>query len=201
MVMMFVLVAKGAAVSPVNLVIGVGAPVDPSSNWANFSATNIISGSSLLPITSTTTVLYIGFTSGTFADIGNMVLYTTKRVSSRITAVTPVKFGGISNPSINLTSKTVCPIQPVSSANPCVVRLDPIALTLSAVSDYYFVTYFTNDSNNGGLGAVTPAPLFINKTSLNGFWESGDDTHRGTGQNVPSGNFGKPFFLMFVMNN
>ena len=52
-----------------------------------------------------TTVLYIGFTGGTEADIGNMVLYTTKRGNSKITAATPVKLKGASNPIISLTNK------------------------------------------------------------------------------------------------
>ena len=87
--LMFVLIAQGIAVNPpMNLVIGVGSPLVTTGEWANFSAINLISGSSILPITSANTVLYIGFTGGTFADINNMVLYTTKRESARITAVT-----------------------------------------------------------------------------------------------------------------
>ena len=198
--LMFGLIAQGMAGTPaMNLVIGVQSPLVGSPNWASYSAINIIPGSSLLPVNSTNTVLYIGFTGGTFADVNNMVLYTTKRDSSRITAVTPVKLGGISNPSINLTDRTVCPNQPVSTANPCIVRLDPIALSLSAVSDYYFVAYFTNNSNNTSLGAATP--VFPNKTSLNGFYQLGDDSRLRVGQTVPSGATGQPYFLMFVMTN
>ena len=198
--LMFGLIAQGMAGTPaMNLVIGVQSPLVGSPNWASYSAINIIPGSSLLPVNSTNTVLYIGFTGGTFADVNNMVLYTTKRDSSRITAVTPVKLGGISNPSINLTDKAVCPNQPVSATHPCVVRLDPIALSLSAVSDYYFVAYFTNNSNNSSLGAATP--VFPNKTSLNGFYQLGDDSRLRVGQTVPSGATGQPYFLMFVMTN
>lgn len=92
--LMFGLVAQGVAANPaMNLVVGVQSPLSNSSNWASYSAINIISGSSLLPVTSTNAVLYIGFTGGTSADVSNMVLYTTKRDSSTITAVTPVKFG------------------------------------------------------------------------------------------------------------
>jgi hypothetical protein len=163
----FVMIAQGMAANPpMNLVIDVQGPLNSSSNWANYSAVNIISGSSLLPITSTTTVLYIGFTVGTLADIDNMVLYTTKREGGRITAVTPVKLGWISNLSINLTDKAVCPNQPVSAVNPCVMRLDPIALSLSPLSDYCFVTYFTNNANNYGLGVA--ATQLGMKTSLSG---------------------------------
>lgn len=196
----FVMIAQGVAASPpMNLVIGVQGPLISSPGWENYSAINVISGSSLLPITSTTTVLYIGFTGGTFADINNMVLYTIKRDGSKITAVTPVKLGGISNPIINLTDKNVCPNQPVSNTNPCIVRLDPIALSLSPASDYYFVAYFTNNTNNSTLGVA--APEFPTKTSLTGLYETGDYTRLRVGQSVPSGNSGLPYCLMFVMTD
>ena len=197
----FVMIAQGTAVNPpMNLVIGVQGPLISSPGWANYSEVNVISGSSLLPITSTTTVLYIGFTGGTFADINNMVLYTTKRGGAKITAVTPVKLGGISHPTINLTDTAVCPNQPVSTANPCVVRLDPIALSLSPLSDYYFVTFFTNDSNNYSLGVA--APQLATKTSLNGSYLTGDYSRLMVGRTVPWGSSpGYPYSLMFVMTN
>jgi len=199
--LMLVLIAEGMAANPpMNLVIGVPGPLTSSPGWANYSALNIISGSSLLPISSTSTVLYVGFTQGTFADINNMVLYTTKRGRGTITAVIHVKLGGISNPSINLTDKAVCPTQPVSAVNPCVVRLDPITLSLSPLSDYYFVTYFTNDNNNYSVGVA--APQLSNKTSLNGSYISGDYSRLTVGKSVPSGSSnGYPFSLMFVMTN
>ena len=76
----FVLVAQGMAVSTtMNLVIGVGGPLASSSNWKSYSAINIISE----PITSRTTIPYIGFTGGVSADINNMVLDTMKRGSNR----------------------------------------------------------------------------------------------------------------------
>lgn len=197
--LMFTLTVRSLAASPpMNLVIGVGA-VNSSGGWYNYSAINVISGSSLLPITSSTTVLYIGFTGGSFADIDNMVLYTTNRNNNKITAVTPVKFHEMSNPSINLTNKTFCPTQPVSNANPCVVRLDPIALSLSTVSDYYFVVHFASNSNNSSLSGAVPD--FINRTSLTGSYQAGDDTRLRVGETVPSVNSGYPFFLMLVMNN
>jgi hypothetical protein len=197
----FVMIAQGVAASPpMNLVIGVQGPLISSPGWENYSAINVISGSSLLPITSTTTVLYIGFTGGTFADINNMVLYTTKREGGKITAVTPVKLGGISNPSINLTDKAVCPTQPVSATNPCVVRLDPIALSLSPLSDYYFVSYFTNNTNNYSLAVA--APQLSMKTSLNGGYLTGDYSRLTVGKSAPSGSSeGYPYSLMFVMTN
>ena len=60
----------------------------------------------------------------------------------------PVKLKGVSNPIISLTNKKVCPTQPLSITNPCVIRLDPITLTPSTLSDYYLVMYFGNNSNN-----------------------------------------------------
>jgi hypothetical protein len=199
--LLFVLIAQGIAANPpMNLVAGAQSPVVASTGWAEYSAINLISGSSLLPITSPTTVLYIGFTGGTFADISNMVLYTTKRESSKITAVTPVKLNGVSDPSINLTDQAVCPMQPVSPANPCVVRLDPIALSLSPLSDYYFAAYFPYNTNNGSLSAAVPQ--FANKTSLNGMYQGGDSTRLKVGQTLPSSGFSdEPYFLMFVMTN
>jgi hypothetical protein len=198
--LMFVLIVQGMAANPpMNLVTGMPGPLANSPGWANYSALNVISGSSLLPVTSPNTVLYVGFTYGPFADINNMVLYTVKRDGSKITAVTPVKLGGISNPSINLTDKSVCPNQPVSNTNPCIVRLDPIALSLSPASDYYFVTYFTNNTNNSTLGVA--APQFPTKTSLTGLYETGDYTRLRVGQSVPSGNSGLPYCLMFVMTD
>ena len=198
--LMLVLIAQGMAANPpMNLVIGVPGPLTSSPGWANYSALNIISGSALLPISSTATVLYVAFTQGTFADINNMVLYTVQRDGSKITAVTPVKLNGISNPSINLTDKAVCPYQPVSATHPCVVRLDPIALSLSTASDYYFVTYFSNDSNNNSLGvAYSDFPM---KSSLTGLYLGGDSTRLKVGQSVPSGNNGLPYGLMFVMTD
>ncbi len=136
------------ATAPINLVAGVGGPVSSSNQWSNYSALNLIAGAFIFPAVASvkTTVLYIGFTAGTEADLGNMVLYTTKRGNSKITAVTSVKLKGVSNPIISLTNKKVCPTQPVSVTNPCVVRLDPMTLTLSTLSDYYFVMYLSTSN-------------------------------------------------------
>ena len=195
----FALLAQSVAANPENLVVGVGGPVSSNNNWSNFSAINVISGSSILPTTSTTTALYLGFTAGTFADVNHMVLYTTKRQSSKITAVTPVKLGGVSNPTINLTSPTTCPNGAVSATNPCIVRLDTLTLTLSPTNDYYFVVYFTSNTNNASLGGVIPG--FPNKTSLTGEFLGGDSSRLTVGEIVPAGNSGMPFFLMYVMTD
>ena len=187
--------------TPINLVAGVGGPVSSSNQWENYSALNLIAGAFIFPAVAgtKTTALYIGFTAGTEADIGNMVLYTTKRGLQKITAVTPVKLKGISNPIVSLTNKKVCPTQPLSTSNPCVVRLDPINLTLSTLSDYYFVMYLASNTNNETVGAANSQyPI----TSLTGWFESGDQTQLKVGNPIPSGYSGShPYFLLYVMSN
>jgi hypothetical protein len=189
------------ASAPINLVAGVGGPVSSSNQWSDYSALNLIAGAFIFPAVSgvKTTVLYIGFTAGTEADIGNMVLYTTKRGNYKITAVTPVKLKGVSNPIISLTNKKVCPTQPLSVTNPCVIRLDPIALTPTTLSDYYFVMYFASNTNNQSVGAANAQyPI----TSLTGWYLGGDQTQLTVGKSIPSGYNGThPYFLMYVMNN
>jgi hypothetical protein len=189
------------ATAPINLVAGVGGPVSSSNQWEDYSALNLIAGAFIFPAVAQvkTTVLYIGFTGGTEADLGNMVLYTTKRGNSKITAVTPVKLKGMSNPIISLTNKKVCPSQPISVSNPCVIRLDPIKLTPSTLSDYYFVMYFANNTNNESVGAANAQyPI----TSLTGWFVRGDETQLGVGASIPSGYSGShPYFLLYVMSN
>lgn len=184
-----------------NLVRGVVGSVSSVGSWSGYSTLSLIPGAGLIPITATNSVFYLGFTAGTQADISNMVLYTTARGSLTITAVTPIKLGGISNPMINLTSQTVCPVIEISVNNPCIVRLDPVKLTLSALSDYYLVVYFTaNDGNNGTLGLTAPS---FPQSSLRGTYQFGDDTQLTVGQSIPSNiNFnGQPYMLMYVMSN
>jgi hypothetical protein len=192
---------KRPAAAPINLVAGVGGPVSSSNQWENYSALNLIAGAFIFPAVAQvkTTALYIGFTGGTEADLGNMVLYTTKRGNSKITAVTPVKLKGVSNPIISLTNKKVCPTQPISVSNPCVIRLDPMTLTLSTLSDYYFVMYFASNTNNETVGAANAQyPI----TSLTGWFSSGDQSQLKVGASVPSGYSGShPYFLLYVMSN
>ena len=76
-----------------NLVRGVVGSVESIGSWSGYSTLSLVSGAGLIPITSTNTVFYLGFTAGTQADISNMVLYTTARGSLTITAVTPIKLG------------------------------------------------------------------------------------------------------------
>jgi hypothetical protein len=189
------------AAAPINLVAGVGGPVSSSNQWQNYSALNLIAGAFIFPAVAQvkTTVLYVGFTAGTEADIGNMVLYTTKRGSQKITKVMPVKLKGSSNPIISLTNKKTCPTQPLSVSNPCVIRLDPMTLTPSTLSDYYFVIYFANNTNNETVGAANSQyPI----TSLTGWYSSGDQSQLTAGSSIPSGYSGShPYFLLYVMNN
>ncbi|HEX8817080.1 MAG TPA: hypothetical protein VF753_16405 [Terriglobales bacterium] len=189
-----------SASTPINLVAGVGGPVSTSTEWSNYSALNLVAGALLFPATgsSTTTRFYIGFTQGTEADISNMVMYTTKRGGTKITAVTPVTLNGVSNPSIKLSSTTVCKPAP-SVSTPCVVPLDTLNVTLSTLNDYYFVMYFTEDTNNETVGAANAQyPI----TSLTGWYSSGDQTQLKVGKTIPSGYSGQhPYFLLYVMSH
>lgn len=190
-----------SATKPENLVRGVIGPVGNNQSWSGFSTVALISGAALIPVTSTTTVFYLGFTAGTEADISNMVLYTTARGSSKITAVTPVTLGTISNPMIDLASSTVCPVIEISTFNPCIVRLDPTKISLSALSDYYLVVYFTaSDSNNSSIGLTTPQ---FQQSSLRGTYISGDETRLTVGESIPStlSFSNQPYNLMYVMTN
>jgi hypothetical protein len=181
-----------------NLVIGVG-PVTGSNDWAGYSALNLIPGTAILPVASTTTVFYLSFTGGTEADISHMVLYQTiARGNTRIASVTPLALNHVANPSIDLANKTVCRAQPVSVAHPCVVRLDPVTLSLSPLSDYWLVIFFTNESNNATLSAAAPQ---FQGGSLSGFFDQRDDTQLTVGQSLPNNNTGKPYFLVAVQTN
>jgi hypothetical protein len=182
-----------------NLIRGVIGPAGNNSSWSNYSVFGLIPGSGLFPITSSTTVFYFGFTGGTEADIGNMVVYTTARGSLTITATTPVTLGGVSNPSIALSNTSVCPVAPSSTA-PCIVRFDPTTLTLTPSSDYYFVVYYTNDTNNSGISGTQPGNN--NQTSLAGAYFGGTDyTHLTVGESLPGTANRSPSFLMYVMTN
>ncbi|HEY4843468.1 MAG TPA: hypothetical protein VIH78_15985 [Terriglobales bacterium] len=184
-----------------NLVRGIIGPVSSNVSWSGYTVIAQVPGAGLIPVTSTTTVFYLGFTAGAEADVSNMVLYTTARGSSTITAVTPVTLGGISNPMIDLASATVCPVIEISSFNPCIVRLDPTKITLSALSDYYLAVFFTaSDSNNSSIGLTEPQ---FQQSSLRGTYISGDETRLTVGATIPSSlSFsGQPYSLMYVMTN
>ncbi|MBI3475333.1 MAG: hypothetical protein HY010_06350 [Acidobacteria bacterium] len=181
-----------------NLVAGTGV-INSAATWQGSSALNLISGTTLLPITSKTTALYIAFTAGSVVDIGKMVMYrTTGRNSLTIAGVTTVKYGGITNPTINLSDRAICPVQPVSLAHPCFVRLDTVKLKLSPLLDYYFVAYFPNSSNNA---AVNSATSQFSTSTLTGGFDPKDDTKLKKGNAVPDVNDGHSYFLVGVMNN
>ena len=194
---LFLTQTAGAVVAK-NLVAGVSGQVTSDPNWAGNSALSLIPGAAIFPISSANTVLYLGFTAGATADVGNMVIYKTARGSTKITAVIPVKLGGVSNPSINLSSTSICPVQPLSDTNPCIIRLDPTVLALSPLSDYYFVVFFTNDANNQTVGGADPSNT---RSSLSGLTIIGDGTQLKVGQSVPGPTTHVMDFLMYVMTN
>jgi hypothetical protein len=196
--------AQQPPATPRNLLPGIGPLLQPggSSNWTGNSVIENIPGTSLYPLTSDRTVLYIGFTAGTTVDIGNMVLYTTARENFTIAAVTSVNLHGVSNPTISLTDPKVCPIQPLSGANPCLIRLDPLNLSLSTLNDYYFTVYFAQTDNETH---VARPRAFIG--SITGGEDAGkDDTQLKVGALVPdllgNGDTNPPSFLLVgVMND
>jgi hypothetical protein len=205
LVMLAVLVGglpqKAQAATARNLVRGIVGPVVSNTSWSGDSTLALIPGAALIPVTSTQTVFYLGFTAGTTVDIGNIVLYTTPRGSLTVSAVTPVTLGGSSSPSINLGSATVCPVQEISGFNPCIVRLDPTKVVLSALNDYYLVVYFTaSDPNDYAIGGTQPS---FGLSSLTGWYVSGaNETTIAVGGSIPAGNGGnQPYFLMYVMND
>lgn len=190
-----------SATKPENLVRGIVGPVASNTSWSGYSVLAQVPGAGLIPVTSTTTVFYLGFTAGTQADINNIVLYTTPRGSFKISAVTAVTLGGVSNPMIDLASATVCPVVEISAFNPCIVRLDPTKITLSALSDYYLVVYFTaSDSNNSAVGLTQPT---FSQSSLRGTYMSGDESRLTVGQSLSSSlSFSnQPYLLMYVMTD
>ena len=102
---------------------------------------------------------------------------------------------------IDLASATVCPVVEISSFNPCIVRLDPTKITLSALSDYYLAVFFTaSDSNNNSIGLTEPQ---FQQSSLRGTYISGDETRLTVGATIPSSlSFsGQPYSLMYVMTD
>jgi hypothetical protein len=195
--------AFGQAPAPqttlVNITEGQGVISSPGTQaWDGMSELVLIPGASLMGAASTSTVLYLGFTGGSEADVDNMVLYTTPRNGSMITATKKVTLGKLANPSINLTSTSVCPVQPVSATNPCIIALDKISGALSPLDDYYFVIYFTLDTNNEKLFGVGQS---VAPGALSGWSLYGDQTRIGKDGALPAGNSGaSPSFLLYAAN-
>jgi hypothetical protein len=183
-----------------NLTEGQGVIASTGSQaWDGISEFVLIPGASLMGASSTTTALYLGFTGGSEADIGNMVLYSTARNGSTVVKVTKVTLGSSSTPSINLTSTSVCPIQPVSVTNPCFVRLDTVKAALSPLDDYYFTVYFTLDTNNEKISGIGQS---ISPGALSGWSLYGDQTRIGVKGALPTNENSDqpPYFLAYVTN-
>ncbi|MFY9643618.1 MAG: hypothetical protein WAK29_00470 [Terriglobales bacterium] len=191
---------SAAAAKAENLERGIIGPVNSNNSWSGYSLLDLIPGAGLIPVTTAQTVFYLGFTAGAQVDISNITLYTTARGNSTITAVTPVTLGGVSNPSIDLASVSVCPVVEISTYNPCVIRLDPTKITLSALNDYYLVVYFTaSDPNNSAIGLTSP---LFQQTSLRGSYQTGDESHISVGGSIPTLSFANaPYGLLYVMTN
>jgi hypothetical protein len=183
-----------------NLTEGQGV-IQSGSNpsWDGLSEFVLIPGASLVGPSSTTTALYLGFTGGSEADIGNMVLYEVPRNGSTVLKVTKVELGGTTAPSVVLTNTSTCPIQPVSVTNPCIVRLDTVKLALSPLDDYYLVIYFTLDTNNESIVGLGQS---IDQGALSGFYLYGDQTRVGVKGALPTNENTDqpPFFLAYVTN-
>ena len=196
--LMLAISTESPAQTPQNLVAGTGALTASFANWAGSSAINLISGNTLFPISSKQTVLYLGFTGGSGADISGMVLYKTNRNSFEIVGVTPVTLSGSQSPIIDF-SQAGCP-PPVSTLNPCFIRLDPLSLKLSPLHDYYFVMFFPNDVTNTDL---VGADSIHSSTTVHGGKDGNDDTLLKKGDILPSGIINKDFalFLVGVMSN
>jgi len=181
-----------------NLTDGAGSITAGATSWGNFTVFSLIPGAGLFTSTAKSMSLYIGFTGGSTVDIGNMVLYKTNRSSSTVISAKKLKLGGLSNPSINLTSTAVCPVQPVSLTSPCIIKLDPVKGAVSTLNDYTLAIFFLNDSNNN---SVRSAGASSAQGSLSGWYASGDQTKLKKNKSLPSGNNGgAPYFLLYVDN-
>ncbi len=183
-----------------NLTEGQGAIASSGNpSWDGLSEFVLIPGAALMGASSSTTALYIGFTGGSEADIGNMVHYEVPRNGSTVIKVEKVTLGLSSSPSIVLTNTSVCPVQPVSVTNPCIVRLDTVKLALSPLYDYYLTIYFTLDTNNEQIKGVGQTSW---PGALSGWYLYGDQTRIGVKGALPTNENGDaaPFFLAYVTN-
>jgi hypothetical protein len=181
-----------------NLTEGQGTAPGNSSDWQGWSEVDLIPGGGLFGVTAKSSYATLGFSAGSTVNISNMVFYTTARASNLITAFKKVTLGGKANPSINLASTSVCPVQPVSVTNPCFIKLDAIKVALSPLSDYYLVVYFTSDSGNNTMRGAGSSGL---QGTLSGWLIDGDDTRIPVGGTIPVGYTGyAPVFLMSVTN-
>ena len=191
----------GTAVAQVaNLTEGQGTITNIANpSWDGYSEVILIPGASLMGHRSRTTALYLGFTGGTEADIGNMVLYQTARNATSVLRVIKVTLGATQSPQINLASSSVCPAQPVSVSTPCIVRLDTLNFGLLTSNDYYLAIYFALDVNNETISGVGQS---ASPGALSGFYLYGDQTRIKDGGALPEfeNSDQAPFFLAYVTN-
>jgi len=191
---------EGQATALANLTEGQGVIANSGNPaWDGVSEFVLIPGASLMGASSKTTALYLGFTGGSTVDIGNMVLYSTPRNGSTVLKVVKVTLGSTQSPSINLTSTSVCPVQPVSATSPCIVRLDTVKAALSPLDDYYFTVYFTLDTNNEKITGVGQS---VAPGALSGWALYGDQTRIGVKGALPTNENTDqaPFFLAYITN-
>jgi len=181
-----------------NLTEGQGTALGNDNDWEGWSELTLIPGGALFGVSTKATVITLGFSAGSTVNIQNMILYTTARSGITITATKKVTLGGKSNPTIDLASTSVCPTQPVSVTNPCFVKLDAIKEALSPLSDYYFVEYFTSDSNNNSMRGAGSSNL---NNGLTAWQIDGDDTQIPVAGTIPVGYSGQaPIFTMYLTN-
>jgi len=74
--------------------------------------------------------------------------YTTAHGSLTVTAVTPVKLGGISTRYQPLQYLGL-PVQRFNDQS-LYVKFDPVSISLTPSSDYYLTVFYTNDANQFG---------------------------------------------------
>jgi hypothetical protein len=192
---------SGQATVLSNMTEGQGYLPGNSSQWDGWSEIDLIPGGALFDVSTKTIVLTLGFSGGSTANIENMVLYTTARATNVVTNITKVTLDKKANPIIDLASSTTCPVQPVSTTNPCFVKLDPTKVTLSTLDDYYFVVYFTSDSSNETMRGAGSGASSVAQGALSGWQIDGDDSRIPLQGFIPEGyNGSAPVFLSYVTN-
>ncbi len=190
--------AKPLTTALMNLTEGAAGAPGNSTDWEGWSEVDYIPGAALFGVDSTDSYLTLGFSAGSTVNINSMVVYTTARASNIVTKVTKVTYLKKASPSIELTSTSKCPTQPVSATNPCFIKLDKIAVEMIATNDYYFAIYFTSDSENNSMRGAGGSNQ---SGALMGWQIDGDDGLIPVGGTIPVGNQGAaPLFLMYLTN-
>lgn len=167
-----------------NRFVGITPSGGQAIHWANDSIMVLLGGNQLLPVPSGipvggVTKIRIGFTGGTQADIGNIVLYKTDQYTHVVESSVQLTYLTQSAFSLTIPAGT-------SVSAPAVFELDQISATNytpDTTHDYFVVVYFTNTANNGNLVVATAAGVGI--TSMLGSWLGGDQTGIAVGAVVP----------------